>query len=356
MVGEMAGFGQDIDPDIIKVDQESHSGDNKTNDVDDSGSGTDYNAGLGQTRSSLISQKERIYRKGRSSYGNIITIFALFAISFVVITFLVAISISSSYIIVYNVWSWFAGDFVIFGFLFIVNGWIEFSRSNMIKDIPTIKINAAGAGVNEINATFMPENGDGLVSPLSHQKCIFYKLTYQRYVQGYNPGTYVPVSFLNVFMNAFGSLQGRSSRHWENYRYASRGVPALLADGSGYLAVDLQNADIDFPNSYYYPDNETGMFGIGGELTLARVGDKRIIENVIPTNKQYFVMGRVSDMLGRLNGKPVKMIAWDPESKLLTVRDQSKGRIGMIYTMLSIASFGIGVFFIIVGLNYFGFL
>jgi hypothetical protein len=75
----------------------------------------------------------------------------------------------------------------------------------------------------------------------------------------------------------------------------------------------------------------------------------RLIESVAPTNTPFFVMGRISADLGRLNDKPVKMMSYDPRTKLLTVRDQSKKAIERNDELLSFGAFGIGIIFLLAG-------
>ncbi len=309
--------------------------------------GSDDGQGLSDTRSSYVTKEASRKGRGRSTYGRMFLLLKLFIVSIVVVLIIVSMRAFGGPII--NIWNALALDTVLFGALFLVNGWLEFYLAISIKNIPLIKVDAAPAGVNEVSAMFVPEKNSLLVSPLSHQKCIYYKRVYQEYKQEYSDnGNYFGSALQVGIMKLMGAVEETGSRHWATTQVDSDGVPALLTDNTGYLAIDLANADIDLPKSYYYGSK------LGSAVTIAKVGDTRVIESVIPVKKQYFVMGRVSAELGKFNGKPIKEMTYDSGTKLLTVRGQSKGDLELIDMASSGISFAIGIVLIVVGLRTLG--
>jgi hypothetical protein len=234
-----------------------------------------------------------------------------------------------------------------------------------IDGIPTISIEGAADGLNEINAQFVPESGDALVSPLANKACVYYQVSLEEYVHA-----------------------GKSS-YWSPVYGISKGVPALMTDGTGYLALPLDDADINNKPAFYYPKNAKeqivrsatpegkalaaafqgdltsksfmGM-GINFEHNLNAVIDfsifagaeMRIIESAIPVDANYFVMGRVADSSATLKGKPVKTMDYDGGTKLLTVRTESKTGIEKTDKTLAYCSLASGVILLLLGLAYLG--
>lgn len=324
--------------------------------------GTAYpRTGLSSTNSSYIKDAGES-KRGASIYGHVPLVIALFLVSVVLIIWALS-SGNNGQQQTSNPWPIVAGDCMLFGIIFILEGWLEFSLSETIKDIPTIKIDAAAAGLNEISASFTPEAGGPLISLMSKQKCIYYSTTLERYVSA-----------------------GRNS-YWAPCGWAGNAVPALLTDGTGYLAIDLADADMDFGATIYYPNNaqnqlvKTWMMegqslialfseqnvsqaslanlGIafswqeGSNFTIFEGEQLRLAETVIPVDAAYFVMGRISDIAGNVNSKPVKIMSIDPSTKILTVRTKPKASIEGRDMLLTFASFGIGIALIVMSLLYF---
>lgn len=317
------------------------------------------------TRSSFVSEDNTHSRRGRSIFGKVPITFILFAVSLGILAFLGTPNNDYGTVsppIIANIWPYVAADALVFGALFIFVGWLEFSLNQSIKDIPTIKIDAAAAGVNEIVAMFVPEK-ESLLSPISKQQCIFYSTLLQKYVNA-----------------------GKNSE-WQTCGQITNGTPALLTDGTGYLAINLDEADMDIDCTNYYPLNSNGeglktnmdegkklqdgfeglnaeknfpMQGVmfsksGGRASFLEGAQLRVLEWIIPTNTNYFVMGRIGETIGTFNDKQVKRIEYDQATKLLTVRRQSKKQIERDDTFLYLVSFGTGVILFLLGLAIFGF-
>ncbi len=67
----------------------------------------------------------------------------------------------------------------VFGLLLVLSGWMEYLMLEAIEAVPTININAAPEGLNEITGSFIPEGGTPLMSPLGGDPCIFYQIELQ---------------------------------------------------------------------------------------------------------------------------------------------------------------------------------
>jgi hypothetical protein len=318
---------------------------------------------LVQTRCSYIPEEKTIASHGRSIFGRLPLIFGLFVVVLFILLILGSPNKDGSPPAIKNITPYLSGFLVVFGAAFIVEGWLEFQLMQTIDDIPTVKIDGASEGLNEISAQFIPEKGDAIESLVSKQKCVYFVTTLWQYINA-----------------------GKSS-HWEVCGAVSRGVAALMTDGTGYLAVPLYEADLNMKSTPYYPvkadgagirtampegkeimdifnnnmaENELQDLGIKFQTTgLGKGGflggnEMRITEATLPVNTNYFVMGRVTDTESMLNGKPVKEMAYDKATKILTVRSESKAGIEKTDKRLAFASFGFGILLLLGGLAYFG--
>ena len=90
------------------------------------------------------------------------------------------------------------------------------------------------------------------------------------------------------------------------------------------------------------------------DLSLFSGNELRLTEIAIPTNKDYFAMGRITDTSSMFNSKPVKLMGYDSGTKLLTVRSESKSHIAKTDKTISFISLGLGVVMLLIGLAYFG--
>ncbi|MGA3020365.1 MAG: hypothetical protein ABSD68_00225 [Candidatus Micrarchaeales archaeon] len=316
-----------------------------------------------QTRCSYIPEEKSITGRGKSIFGRVYLIFILFIAALFILAMLGSPGKHGEPPIIKNISPYFFGVLGGFGVAFIVGGWLEFQLMQTIDDIPTVKIDGASEGLNEISAQFIPEKGDALESLMSKQKCVYFVTTLLQYINA-----------------------GKSS-HWEACGSVSRGIPTLMTDGTGYLAVPLYEADLNMKAKSYFPVNVDGvgirtsmpegkeimaifqndmaeneLHDLGLEFQATGLGKGglsggnalMITELVLPMNTDYFVMGRVTDTDGMFNGKPVKRMSYDKATKILTVRSESKAGIEKMDKRLAFASFGFGALLLLGGLAYFG--
>lgn len=320
--------------------------------------------GLIKTRCSYL-PSDTPNKRGQSIFGRIPIITATFGFSLFLLFFWGSMGENGAPPMLEHIWLYIvACDLVIFGILLIVEGWTEFRLSQTIEDIPTSKIDGAAEGLNEINAQFIPEKADALTSPMAAKKCVYYQITLEKYIHA-----------------------GKQSR-WEACIEIEKGVPTLLTDGTGYLALPLYDADLNERVNFYYPKNAKGQIventmpegmslmslfqsdptskSIAGlELTFGekeaidpsldpftRANELRVSEIVLPVGTNYFVMGRVANTAGILDGKPIKIMDYDRGTKLLSVRTESKAGIETFDKRLSYFALALGAAALISSLGF----
>lgn len=311
--------------------------------------------GLQETRSSFFPQDMVTSKHGKSIFGRVHAVLVAFGIGILVLL--------RSRALIPIIWAIFL---TAFGLIFILVGWLEFSLLEEVESVPSAKIDAAADGVSEVSGQVLPEKGDCLISPLSKQKCVYYWIDLQQYIG-----------------------EGNKNSRWAECASCSKGVPALLSDGTGYLAVDLESADLSVKSIEYYPVDGNGhMVGTGtpegieltqviqktdnANLNLAGMGisfqdttgkglsvfskggnELRVVETAIPVGTNYFAMGRIDGAEKDLQGKPVKLMTYDSHTKILTVRDESKQQIETHDKLLSLGSLGLGFLIFLAGLGLF---
>lgn len=255
---------------------------------------------------------------------------------------------------------------LLFGPLFLINGWFEFSLLQTVEDIPTAKIGSSAEGLNELNGSFVSDSGSLLTSPITKQKCVYYQIDLQYYYSSKNSSGYITVA---------------------SYGY---GLPALLSDDTGYMAIDLADADLDYvtegrwfledkSGDYVKMGEQTGKsvityvntckddcdissLGLSADTSGSRLKDASfkdtlfggnalyIVESIIPSASTFFAMGRVKTAEKMIKSKPVKMLTYDPGSKLFSVREESKEKIVSQDKTYTYLSFGLGFILFMVGL------
>lgn len=259
---------------------------------------------------------------------------------------------------------YYGADFLLFGILLVLVGFKNFQMLNLIESMPSSKIESSAAGLNEINGVFvLADDKQALTSPISKAQCAYYDLTVQKWISAGKNSRYVSVAY-----------------------YAS-GVPALLTDQTGYLAVDFPEADIDMQKGFWAPmlannavlnaDNAEGQEFINfinsakGNLDLStrpmnfvpgghsqavglgfNGGHIRVIESHLPLASQYFVIGEVRASTNFFNNKPVKLALVDPVSRLLSLKTKSKEQLEKQDRLGTYTALGIGVVLFLSGVGF----
>ncbi|MCL5011591.1 MAG: hypothetical protein M1594_01715 [Candidatus Marsarchaeota archaeon] len=306
-------------------------------------------------RSSLLPNDLIVNKRGKSILGRVLLVSLAFAI---VLIITLGLTNSNNQFHSQIFFNFFIPEAAIFGVLFIVAGWLEFSLLQTIEAIPLSKIEGAAEGLNEIQGNLIPEKGNPLISPISKQECFFYQLELQKYVQ-MGDGSY-----------------------WKTVAKFAKGIPTLLTDDTGYLAIDFENANLTREKSLtLYPYNNNKWLSVGDKLgqdlieyfktssddfdvsnlgiilspsySLTFTGSQlAIVETVIASGKERFAMGRVVNTNQTLNGKKVKAMIYDRSTKILSVRDESRQSLETKDKLLSYFSLGFGIALLVIGVFY----
>lgn len=214
----------------------------------------------------------------------------------------------------------------IIGVVIAVWGLQTFSLLKEVEKTQKVKINEATNGLEIVQGTWVGER-ELLTSPLAKKKCIFYQIELQRLVNS------------------------RNGNYWETIATCTKGVPVLLTDGTGYMALDLADAklDVDRDEVRHYALNSEGELALSSspqgtdliryvesqpyEFDPSTVGveladtykfsfhlrgsEMSLFETTFPADSIGFGMGNVVDTGKSFNGKPVKAMVYDAKHKLL---------------------------------------
>lgn len=123
---------------------------------------------------------------------------------------------------------------IIFGIIFILIGFKEFSNQQSFDSVPLNKIDAAAVGLNKFECNILPESGNTIISPVSGKQCVFYNI--QLYKTSFNEkvsAAMAPYQKLPKIM----------------ITYNIQSMPTLFSDGTGYLAPDFESSNIVFTAS-----------------------------------------------------------------------------------------------------------
>ena len=319
-------------------------------------SGGSPRALLVQTRSSFISNDDTKERGGRNLTGIMLyLVIALCVILFIVFE-IEANANASATLVVQSV----AVVIIIFSPAFIYAGWRDFSLYQLIAGIPTSKVAGAAEGLNEIVARFVPEKGDPVIAGISKTKCAACAVSiYAREQMGRTTVEALKGSYI-------------------------QGTTSILADETGYIAIDPYNADfkLNSTSSWFLVDkndkivtefdplgaaiiskfmsspgmtlDEMKKMGVdisnSPKFRLLSNGQMSVAETTIPLDRDFFAMGRVGGTTKEFKSKVVKKIFTDPSSKLLSLREESRKGIVSEDRALSYVSFAIGAALLLVGI------
>ncbi len=273
---------------------------------------------------------------------------------------------------------------VVFGAVSIYYGLKVYFYYLAVRNTPFSSIGASSR-LSELKVRFVPESDAALVAPASNQKCVYFKLEEHEVTSAGEHGDAVIAS-------------------------ATKAIPALLADDTGYLAVDFTSVALVTVSERYKPVFSEGvkskfqsamdrskndllsmenmpastyeeMYDIwqkGQDANLrtmqggvrfvkgdgygsipqppgavAGLPDRRVyfVEYILPLDQEYFALGEVRDLDKTLNRKPVKLLHADPNYKLFSLLPESKKVWAQKDTKTFIALFAFGFINIIIGLT-----
>lgn len=257
------------------------------------------------------------------------------------------------------------------GAIIIIAGLIKFSRLQRQANLPVSKIDATANELSEVQGRIVPESGPQLISPLTKTPCVGYDITLKRLVT---------------------TRSGRQSNsEWIPVTSYGRALPTLITDGTGYMAFDFSNlrstvsvsvnGTTPVPrymraNTFIVCDANGKEIMFGSPICNSLLGTLNrqpeaidpttdgivlkkhagmqftvgqpmsITEVTLPTDTDYFAMGRTMDTGKRLNDKPVKEMVYDAASDTLVFDSGTKrsaDRIGAV-SILAIIIIGLVMF------------
>lgn len=132
------------------------------------------------------------------------------------------------YIVIFIFWWIFEGTIIfpvvllVSSIILIILGFKKYTIYNILVNTPISKIHVATYGLNKVKGRFIPYGHQPLKSPISGRDCIYYSIS-TWYVH---------------------KVSRRNSTYWESKFIDgfAAGIPALLVDETGFLAVDLEKA------------------------------------------------------------------------------------------------------------------
>jgi len=164
-----------------------------------------------------------------------------------------------------------------------------FHRSRMIDDTPTSKIRSAHQGFVELEGVGRLMQGTPIISPLSHQQCLWY-------------------SYKIEHKTNTGISRNGQNNSWEVINSGVSDNLFLLNDGSGICVIDPEGATItpSFSRTWYGSREFqiNGMAGMGsssGALTqlMGNNNNYRYTEKRIDIGHDLYILGRFKTVGGR---------------------------------------------------------
>ncbi|BCS91190.1 MAG: hypothetical protein ARM1_0647 [Candidatus Micrarchaeota archaeon] len=231
-------------------------------------------------------------------------------------------------------------------------GFKEFSKGQLLTSMPVTRIDSASYGLNKMEGTFIPYNAQSLKSVISNVDCVYHSLGVYYADEQYNG-------------------DGTTSILVHPIEFFGKGVPTLLTDGTGYLAVDIAKMpkfeakgriiyiksiegkgniigyrlgkakewyeanlkqyikdaydndtilDLSRINGIEYVDLGFYRFNVKSFLRMPdKAGDRLVlIELFIPTSDKYICIGSAADTGKTIDNKPVKALVPDPATHIIS--------------------------------------
>jgi hypothetical protein len=129
------------------------------------------------------------------------------------------------------------------GLYLFFKGFREFREYRVVADTPVIPIRSVPMGLVQIRG--QAKSGQTVTSPVSHTPCYWYRVVIERWER---------------------DSKGRGG-HWAHAHTDTDGVKFYLADATGHIQVDAQNAEFDLPQTAQRKVSHGSSFRVGSGAT-----------------------------------------------------------------------------------------
>lgn len=125
------------------------------------------------------------------------------------------------------------------GLYYFFKGFREFREYRVVADTPVIAIRSVPMGLVQIRG--QAKGGQPVTSPVSRTPCFWYRVVIERWERNSRD----------------------SGGHWAHAHTDSDGVQFYLADATGHIKVDPQNAEFDLPQAAQRQVSHASSFHVG---------------------------------------------------------------------------------------------
>ncbi len=230
--------------------------------------------------------------------------------------------------------------FVIIGAVFLIFGFINLKKFQLIMDTPTSKIRSMAMGLVELNVSI--SGGQFIKTPFSHTDCVYYNYRIEEYRR-------------HTHTDSKGHT--RVTYSWDTVSTGERRTSFFVSDETGQVYVEPNKAEISAPLKKVYYQHSGSLFGFSNIINAlrawnagqsnyldvdrwelvsmdpnhhhrfnARVGDRKYFEYYLSQNEDLYIIGTAADRVGVPNNvliqkgenEPTFIITYKSEQQLLS--------------------------------------
>jgi len=286
---------------------------------------------------------------------------------------------------------------IIIGVVLIIMGFKKYMIHNILNNIPASKIHIATYGLDKVKGRFIPYGSQPLKTPISGQDCIYYSIsTWYIHLRSYNPEYYFVDSFsagipalftdgtgflavdlekapiVEVRANIIEIIPNNSQNHKikiSNFNDAKR-VSDEILQYIKYAANNNIQMNLSYIKNYEFIIGNDIIRNLKSyihdvELKISIFHNKSgikinswdydsqnhlyLVEQYIPINEDYTIIGGFADTGEMINMKPVKVTVPDMSTGILEVHLLNLYRKEFIRR--AIANITLGTIFLIIGIT-----
>jgi hypothetical protein len=283
--------------------------------------------------------------------------------------------------------------------ILIIRGFKKYTIYNILVNTPVSKIHTATYGLDKVKGRFIPYGSQPLKTPISGQDCIYYSISIgYTYLEGDENRTYVRFRFVDgfdagipaLFTDGTGFLavdlekatnievraniidiqpHNLQNHIWKSTRIDVKKISDEILQYIKYAASKNIQIDLSYIKNYdfklwssgtrnlkAYPEGYEWIFSeinkgteVKGNLMRSPApGRIYLIEQYIPINEDYTIVGGFADTGEMINMKPVKVTVPDMSTGILWVYITKIFRIEFIAWAALDIFFGIGFLVLVI--------